>query len=57
LAIYLPTDHDIPEDPNFHAFHGSENEICSETSQWMEVEAEPTHNLPTGLLLVGMTAL
>jgi len=29
LAIYLPSDHDIPEDPNFHAFHGSEIEIYS----------------------------
>jgi len=56
LAVYLPTDNDIPEDPNFYAFHGSEIETCGETYQWMEIEAEPTHNLPTGLLLVCMTA-
>jgi len=50
LAVYLLTDHDIPEDSNFYVFHGSEIEICGETYQWMEIEAEPTHNLPTGLL-------
>jgi hypothetical protein len=57
LAIYLTTDHNIPEDPNLHVFLGSEIEICSETYQWMEREAEPTHNLPSGLLLGWMTAL
>jgi hypothetical protein len=57
LAIYLPTVHNIPEDPNFHALLDSEIEICSETYQWMEREAEPTHNLPSGLLLVWTTAL
>jgi hypothetical protein len=51
LVVYLPTDHNIPEDPNFHAFLGSEIEMCSETYQWMEREAEPTHKLPTGLVL------
>jgi hypothetical protein len=57
LALYLPTDHDIPEDPKYHALHGLEIDVCSETYQWMERGAERTHNLPADLLLVFMTAL
>jgi len=57
LAIYLLTDHNIAEDPHFHAFRGSEIEIYSETYRCMHGKAELTRHLPRGLLLVCMTGV